>query len=335
MRSKYSGAVSILVALAIGYLVRGLQPSERLIAADAAAETPIGPRWWPGPWGPDDERGAVNRVTPEKTVAAAQLIRQGRVFQLGRLYESGMPVPGKRHYSLTIPGLPTGGPLGENRIVHNDELVSGEIGQIGTQFDGLGHVGVQVDGEDVFYNGFRLSEFGDTYGLKRLGIENVGPFFTRGVLLDVAALRGTEALPSGAVISVAELQAACEAAGVELQPGDAVFIHTGHGRLWMTDNAQYGEGEPGIGLEAALWLAEQEVCLIGSDNWAIEVVPAEDPDRPFIVHQTLLVRNGIYLLENLDLAGLAADGPGEFAFVFAPLRLKGATGSPGNPIAVR
>src|SRR2546423_15535938 len=119
-----------------------------------------------------------------------------------------MPIPGKRHFSLTIPGRPTGGPSGKNRIVHNDELISGEIGQVGTQFDGLGHVGVRVGKEDIFYNGYKLSEFGDTYGLKKLGVENVGPIFTRGVLLDVAGLRGERSLPAGHVITAEDLEKA-------------------------------------------------------------------------------------------------------------------------------
>ncbi len=301
----------------------------------ANQETPAGPRWWPSEWGPDDQRGAANRLTPEKVLEAKALIDRGRVYQLGRLYEHGMPMPGKRHFSLTIPGLPTGGPLGDNQLVHNDELVSGEIGQIGTQVDGLGHVGVRVGSEDVFYNGNKLSEFGDTYGLKKLGVENAGPFFTRGLLLDVAGALGERSLPSGYVVTAEDLQSALVRARLELRPGDAVLIRTGHGQWWMTDNDRYSEGEPGIGLEAARWLADRKVVLVGCDNWAIEAVPSADPQRPFEAHQWLIVRHGIYLLENLDLEALAEDKVAEFAFVFTPLRLKGATGSPGNPIAIR
>jgi kynurenine formamidase len=300
-----------------------------------ATDTPVGAKWWPSEWGPDDQRGAANRLTPETVLAARDLIRVGKIYQLGRLYESDMPIPGKRHYSLTIPGRPTGGPLGDNRLVHNDELISGEIGQIGTQFDGLGHVGVRVGNEDVFYNGHKLSDFGDTYGLKKLGVENAGVFFTRGVLLDVAALKETRALPIGYVITPADLKAALKRAKATLQPGDAVLIHTGHGIWWKNDNKKYGDGEPGIGLPAARWLAEQKVTLVGADNWAVEAVPPADPSRPFEAHQWLLTRHGIYLLENLDLSEMARDGATTFAFVFAPLRLKGATGSPGNPVAIR
>jgi hypothetical protein len=112
--------------------------------------TPIGEKFWPSEFGAADQRGAANRITPAKIVSAALLVQQGQVYQLGRLYEQGMPIPGKRHFSLTIPGLPTGTPSGSNNMVSNDELVSGEIGQVGTQFDGLGHVGARINGEDYF-----------------------------------------------------------------------------------------------------------------------------------------------------------------------------------------
>jgi kynurenine formamidase len=305
------------------------------LAAPPASETPIGARWWPSEFGADDQRGAVNRITPEKVIEARDLITHGRIYQLGRVYEHGMPLPGKRHFSLTIPGSPTGPPLGRNQMVSHDEMFSGEIGQVGTQFDGLGHVGVRVGKEDIFYNGFKRSEFADAYGLKRLGVENVGIFFTRGILLDVAALRKMDRLPAGYAIKPEELQACPEKHNLQIRPGDVVLIRTGHGALWMKDNQAYGEGEPGIGMGAAKLLSDKKVAMIGADNWAIEAVPHEDPELAYPVHQWNLVRHGIHNLENLDLETLAADGVYEFAFVFAPLRLKGATGSPGNPIAIR
>jgi len=322
--------------------LRRLSPAIAVAALTALAtaeapndETPIGPKWWPSEYGADDQRGAANRITPKKVLEAKQLIRNGKVFSLGRLYEHGMPNPGKRHFSLTIPGSPTQGPTGKNRLVSHDELVSGEIGQVGTQFDGLGHVGVRIGDEDVFYNGFKRTEFATAYGLTKLGVENAGVFFTRGVLLDVARLREVERLPEGYVVSVSDLVACLEAAKLTLGEGDVVLIRTGHGQLWMKDNEAYARGEPGIGMEAARWLSQRQPAIIGADTWAIEVVPHEDPDRPFPVHQWDLVRHGIYHLENLDLEELAAAKVHEFAFIYAPLRLKGATGSPGNPIAVR
>src|SRR5438552_17148988 len=173
-----------LVRIVVPFVLAGLWGAA--IGAGIVHQTPIGPKWWPSEWGPNDQRGATNRLTGRNVLEATRLIREGRIYHLGRMYEYGMPIPGKRHFSLTIPGSPTGGPYGENQVVHHDELFSGEIGQIGTQLDGLGHIGVRMDGDDYFYNGFKRSEFGKAYGLEKLGVENVGVFFVRGVLIDVA-----------------------------------------------------------------------------------------------------------------------------------------------------
>jgi len=301
----------------------------------ASAQTPTGPEWWPSEWGPDDERGAANLVTPAKVLEAASLIREGRIYELGRTYEQGMPIFGNRHFSLTIPGLPTFISGAQNGVVFNDELVSGELGQIGTQFDGLGHVGTEIDGDYVFYNGFKLSEFGTSYGLTKLGIEKVGALFTRGLLLDVARYKGVERLDPTYIITIEDIEGTLAMEGIdEIRPGDAVLFHTGWGQLWNVDNEAYGASEPGPGITAIKWLTEKRILLTGADNFAMEAAPGENPERPIEGHQWLLSR-GIYNLENLDLSALAADRVYEFAFIFAPVKLTGATGSPGNPIAVR
>lgn len=306
-----------------------------LFWVSATAQTPMGPEWWPSEWGPDDERGAANRLTPAKVLEAAALIREGKVYELGRVYEQGMPLVGNRHLKLTIPGLPSFGTGGENGVVFNDEMVSGEIGQVGTQFDGLGHVGTAMDGDYVFYNGFKLSEFGTSYGLTKLGIENVGAIFTRGVLVDVARFKGVARLDPTYIITIEDIEATLAMQGVDIREGDAVFFHTGWGQLWMVDNEAYGATEPGPGITAIKWLAEKKIVLTAADNFSMEAVPGENPSRGGEGHQWLVNRHGIYNLENLDLSGLAADRVYEFAFMFAPMKLRGATGAPGNPIAVR
>jgi kynurenine formamidase len=318
------------------HLVRLLLAAAFLVtfAQAANAQSSAGPLGTTSEWGPDDERGAANRITPQKVLEATQLIEEGRIYELGRVYESGMPLFPGRHYSLTIPGSPTGGPIGRNSLVYHDEMVSGQIGQVGTQFDGLGHVGVRVDGKDIFYNGFERSEFGFSTGLTRLGVEKVGAFVTRGVLIDVAGYKKVERLPVGTVITATDLQGALAKQSVEISVGDVVFIHTGHGNLWMVDNEEYNRGAPGIGIEAALWLAEQKIVMTGADTWSVEVIPSEDPELAFPVHEELIARRGIYNIENLNLSELAANQVYEFAFMFAPVKFKGATGSPGNPIAV-
>jgi kynurenine formamidase len=284
---------------------------------------------YPSPWGPADQRGAANRITPQKVLEAKGLMTRGAVYQLGRTYEAGMPLFGTRHFSLKIPQ--TYGPLGSNRTTYHDELVSAEIGQVGTQFDGLGHIGVG----DLYYNGNDRGEFSQADGLAKLGVENVGALVTRGVLVDVAAFKGVARLDGGYEITLADLRGALERQRVEIRSGDVVIVHTGWGSLWNVDNAAFGATAPGIGLEAGRWLVEREVVLVGSDTWATEVVPNPTPELAFPVHQLLIPRNGIYIFENLLTEELARDRVYEFAFFFAPLKLKGATGSPANPLAIR
>lgn len=307
---------------AAGTVAAVLCLASALIAAQAD-------RWYPSRWGADDQRGAVNRLTPAKVLEARDLITKGVVYQLGRIYEAGMPLFGTRHYSLRIPQA--FGPLGSNQFVYHDEIVSGELGQIGTQFDGLGHVGIG----ELFYNGNHRADFVRAEGLTRLGIEHVGPIVTRGVLIDVAAYKGVAQLESTYEITAADLDGALRRQGTSIRVGDVVLIHTGWGALWMKDNARYLQSSPGLGVPAAQFLVDREIVMVGADNWGIEVSPASDPSISAPVHQLLLTRNGIYQFENLATEALARDGVYEFAFFFSPLPLKGATGSPGNPIAIR
>ena len=288
-------------------------------------------KWWPSKWGPTDEAGASNHITPAKVLDAVKSIKDGKVYKIGRVYEQGMPLFGARAFSLRIPGSPTGGPFGTNRLVYHDEYLATEIGQTGTQFDGLGHIGIG----DLFYNGNNRADFSRPDGLEKLGIENVGPIVTRGVLVDVAAFKGVARLEGGYEITLADLRGALERQRMEVRSGDVIIVHTGWSSLWKVDNAAFGATSPGIGLEAARWLVEREVVIVGSDTWSMEVVPNPNANLAFPVHQLLIPRNGIYIFENLLTEELARDRVYEFAFFFAPLKLKGATGSPANPLAIR
>jgi len=275
-----------------------------------------------------------------KSARSVKLITAGKVYRLGRVYEPGMPMRGLRNYKLVIPSFPTAGPFAKNRLIFNEEFVTGEIGQVGTQFDGLGHIGVLVGADgDLngmrFYNGFTGADLVSASGLKKLGVEKVKPFFTRGILLDMAGYKG-RMLNHGEEITVADVRATMAKQGIaDIRPGDVVLFHTGWGSLWMKDNAKFDAGEPGIGLEVARWLADRQIVCVGSDTWATEVQPNPDPNVRGPVHQELLTRNGIFNHENLDLSELARDRVWEFAYVFVPVPLKGATGSPGSPIAIR
>ena len=285
--------------------------------------------WYPSPWGPDDRRGAANRLTPAKVLAAAELITTGEVYELGRAYETGMPLVGNRHYSLRIPVM--SGPLGENNVTWHESIVSGEMGQVSTQFDGLGHIGIG----DLSYNGLSRHDFVTPEGLTSLGVETVDPFVTRGVLIDVAAHKGVALLDGGYEITAADLSGALDRQGIRITSGDVVLIHTGWGSLWMVDNARFGVRAPGVGMDAAQFLGDQEIVMVGSDTWGTEVLPNPDASLAFPVHQLLIAKNGIYNMENLATEVLADDQVYEFLFVYAPLPLKGAPGAPGNPVAIR
>jgi kynurenine formamidase len=187
----------------------------------------------------------------------------------------------------------------------------------------------------AFYNCVKIGEAASRTGFTKLGVEKIGALFTRGVLVDVAALKGVAALPVDHEITVAEIESALARQKVTLQPGDAVLFHTGWGRLWGVDNARYAARSPGIGVAAAEWLASQDVMLIGSDTGPVEVMPNPDKRLDLPVHQIALVVHGMFLLENLKLDQLAAQRVYEFAFVVQPLKIRGGTGSTVAPIAVR
>ena len=342
MAGAASGALGALLGLAStpAEAASGLGFVGTAQAQGAAATTPVGAPWWPSRWGADDQAGASNWITPEKILDALRLVRTGRVYEMGRVYESTMPKFGDRAFTLRIPGGPTGGPFGNNRIVWHDEFIATEIGQVGTQFDGLGHIGVAVRGEDRaemrFYNGLTAAEISNAYGLKKLGIEHVKPIVTRGTLLDIAAVKGRN-MNLGEEITVADIDTAIQRQNLPadaIKPGDAVFFNTGWGSLWNKDNTEYGKGEPGIGLAAGQWCIQKQVCVVGGDSWGVEVVPNPDANLAFPVHQDLITKNGIFIHENLDLSTLAADRVSQFVYVMLPLRIKGGTGSPGRPIAI-
>ncbi len=325
-------------AVAAGTLVAGVAHAQQVAQAPAGADKP----WWPHPkWGKDDVAGASNWITPAKVLDTVKLIKDGKIYRIGRVYESGMPKFGERAFTLRIPGGPTGGPFGTNKLVYNDEFLATEIGQTGTQFDGLGHIGIQLgkdgDKNDMrYYNGHTGQEIGGAYGLAKIGIEHVKPFFTRGHLFDVEAVKGNM-MEAGQEITVADLRAALQKQNMteaDVKEGDAVFFNTGWGKLWLKNNDKFNGGEPGIGMEVAKWCVDKNVCLTGADQWATEVVPNPDKNLAFPVHGELITKNGIFNHENLDFTALIADRKYQFAYIFSPAPIKGATGSNGGPIAV-
>jgi kynurenine formamidase len=314
----------VIVILAVGILL----VSEGRAAAQSW-QPPSESQRCPSKWGAGDERGSGNHMKPETVLRAAKLIRTGQVFELGRVLSESMPLPAGRRFEIHTKRSRQD--PGTNRRGSNEELVVSEIGQVGTQFDTFSHQMIN----STMYNCFKLDETATRTGFNKLGVHKVGALVTRGVLIDVAALKRTPMLAESYEITPQDLQEALAEQKLALQPGDAVLIHTGWGTLWGKENARYQRASPGLGIAAAEWLAKQDPMLVGADNGGVEVAPNPDKNLAGPVHQIMLVVNGIHLLENLRLDELAAQRAHEFALIVEPLKIEGGTGSSVAPIAIR
>lgn len=277
-------------------------------------------RWWPSAFGVEDELGMLNHVDEAKRLEALSLVREGRMYDLGRVLDEDIPVFPGRYFRQTLVTTAhhanRNGGVGANQVNWVTEQVAGTM-QLGTHLDALSHLQIGDRG----YNGWTVSELAGPAGVERLGVETVPQIVTRGWLVDAAGLG------PGDVIGLEHVT------GIEPSPGDAVLFHTGWGRHW-NDSETYLSGEPGPGCELAHWLAERGVALTGCDTWSFGPVPAEDPERPFEVPQILNARHGVFIVENLDLSELAAGGVREFALVLTHPKLRGATGAWTSPIAL-
>ena len=303
-----------------------------LACASAQAQTwtvPTEGQRCPSKWGVGDERGSGNHMKPASVLRATQLIKTGEVIEIAHVLNDKMAINPTRRFDVMVKRTFMND--FSNRRGSNEEVVVSEIGQVGTQFDGFAH----QSHEDSHYNCFKTGAIATRTGFTKLGIEKVGMLMTRGVLIDVAALKGVDILPDNYEVTVKDLQDALARQRLTLMPGDAVIINTGWGRLYGKDNARYNKGNPGIGVAAAEWLAKQDPMLMGADTAPVEVSPNPDPKLSLPVHQIALVVNGIHLLENLKLDELAAKQVYEFAFIMQPLKAQGFTGSTVAPVAVR
>jgi kynurenine formamidase len=291
------------------------------------------PQWWPSRYGPDDVRGAANELTPERTLQALRLPTEGRAIELAQLLTEDVPAFPPRFWKQTVLGH---GALEETRlgpggsdVSYFEEQVTGTY-HIGCHVDGLGHVGINGH----FYNGNHYKDFYTPKGLTKFGTETMTPWICRGVVLNIAEAVGAEQLAGGHVITPADLEQACAAQGVEVRAGDVVLLHTGWGVKWDQDIHEYEEVEPGAGWEAAHWLTDRRVSLVGADNWAFEVIPFEREDGIFAIHQHLLAETGTHILENIKTQELVESGRSEFLFCLTPQKTKGSTGAIAAPVAV-
>jgi kynurenine formamidase len=286
-------------------------------------------------WGVDDQVGAANRITPQSVLDAAQLITTGKTYSLGMIIDDKIPAFPPRGLSLTVLQPRQAGKLGDGptHASYNDDMFTGWLG-IGSQIDGLGHVGRAHE----YYNGNMLSDFANPSGLTKLGVENIPPIVARGVLVDIARQLGVDRLEAGQVITQEIITQAAAAQNVAIQEGDVVIFNTG----WLSlitgdapDPEKYGAGEPGIGPDAARYLADLGVVAVGADTWGVEAVPFAPGAGVFEAHQVLLKDNGVYILENMVTEELVADNVSEFAFFLGVTRLRGAVQMMVNPIAIR
>src|SRR5579859_2964574 len=305
----------------------------------------------PSPFGPDDQVGATNRITPAVTKAAAAEIQSGAVVSMAYNLVDGVPLFGTRFTKtvLTAVALVPGAEFGKNKLSYMEDTYLSQS-HVGTHIDGMGHIGVQ----DCYYNQTPMGKFITQNGIKKLGLENLKSFATRGVIIDMVKVFQeanklktnpncrTPCLDGGSVITEADIQAGLKMYNVTLREGDAVFIHTGWGDLFNqfpAQNANYNKAEPGIGKSAAAWLAAQKVVLVGTDTWAVEVIPSEDAQEAFPVHAMLLTDNGIHIIENVRTDLIAAEAASSkratfFLSMTVPKTI-GATGTFVNIEAIR
>lgn len=292
--------------------------------------------WKESPWGPDDEIGAANHITPESVLAASKLIKTGKTYNLGIVVDSKTPAFSPRSMSLTVlqPNQITTQGLGTNAMTYNDDIFMGWLG-IGPQIDGLGHIGIKHE----YYNGFQGAEVAKADGLVKLGLEKLPPMVTRGVVLDMTKHYGQDIITEGTAYTKEDIIAVAAAQGVELKKGDTVFFHSGWLNLLDGENQDHGRYvsvEPGLGITGAEYLAEIGVVAVGADTWGLEALPFEKgADGVFAVHQILIPQHGIYILENMDTRELVKDEAWEFMFVLGVTRMKGAVQMMINPTAIR
>ena len=291
-----------------------------------------------GRWGPDDERGTVNLITPERLVAAGQLIRTGKVFDLGIPLGADGPQPGGGRINpvhlMSQTGQHQEFPGG---FRYADDYIFMPL-QGASQWDSLAHVFY----DDHLYNGYPASDVG-VQGALHNSIDRLAKGIAgRGVLLDIAALKGVEWLERGYAITPDDLEAAMQRqGGISVGAGDILLFRTGWRRKFIQekDANAFMAGEPGLGMACAEWLKDHDVAVIASDNWAIEVLPGEYPDVALNVHMVLIRDMGMTLGEILDFeelaADCAADGVWEFFFTAPVLKFTKAVGAPINPLAIK
>lgn len=310
----------------IGALVMGLA----MLATGAMAATEC----TQSKWGGDDTLGSANLISPENTLNAVKLVKQGKSQPLGIVIDAQTPAFAPRSLSLQVvqPNQQGGQKLDGFGYSgnYNDDILHTWVG-IGSQIDGLGHLG---EG-GLYYNCLDEKEISVITGLTKLGVHDIPPLVGRGVLLDMAKHMGKEVLAAGENFGEAEIQAAAEAQGVAIGRGDIVLFHTGwtDGML-ESDPQAWVSGEPGLNVNGARYLASLDVMAVGADTWGLEPIPPAEGDGAFYGHVVLLQENGIYILETMNTGPLVRDDVSEFMFVLGQARIRGTVQMIVNPVAL-
>lgn len=292
-----------------------------------------------GRWGDDDELGTVNFITPEKRVAAARLVRSGRLFDLGMPFNTNGPQAGYGgrfnpiHLMSIVPMEPLGIPDG---VIAADDIVTMPL-SCATQWDSLAHIG--YDG--LFYNNTPANKVTARSGALRNSFDKMaGKLIGRGVLLDIVALRGGQRLGASEEVTADDLSAAEERQGVRVGSGDILLVRTGWYQHFLAgDRAAFMGHEAGLGLSTVPWLRDREVAAVALDNWGVEVLPCKVQGSHVPLHMVLIRDVGMPLGEMFNLEGLAADcasdGVWEFLFCGPGLNITGSVGSPITPVALK
>ena len=292
------------------------------------------------PWGPDDEIGALNRMTPASRAAILARIDGAKVYDLAVDYFIGMPswsAIGDPRYQYWLTHTPEGtrvddplgvGPDQNATVAYTGDAIS-MYTHMGTHIDALNHFGLH----GKVWNRFAAKDHLGDQGWRRTGAEKLPPIIARGVLLDVVGSKGLTVLPPSYQITVADLEATLTRQGTKLAAGDVVLVRTGRMSVWPDDKT-YGVLQPGLSLEAARWLVERHgAMVIGADSLSLEAFPSRVRHNWIPVHTYLLAEQGVPIIEVLQLDALARDGVHEFAFLAASLKLRGASAAPFRPLA--
>jgi kynurenine formamidase len=292
------------------------------------------------PYGPEDELGALNKMTGAAQASILARADGSRVYDLSIDYFVGMPsfqAAGDPAYQIFMSHTPAGTAVdnlnGVGDDVNRRVCYSGDVifmyTHTGTHIDALNHFG--VDGK--IYNGFTPEDNLGSRHWTRGGAETIPPIVARGVMLDIAALKGVECLPPSYAITVEDCQQALEKSGLALQEGDVALVRTGRMAFWPDGSKVLGN-PPGLSLEAARWITGQGIIAIAADQECVEVGPSQHEDNWLPGHCHFLAEAGVPMIELVNLEELARDGVTEFCLIAAPIRLKGATGSPLRPLAM-